>query len=170
VLVKSPVELVVGSLRQFELAPDQTLPFALVAAGMGQNLFAPPNVKGWPGAETWINTTTLLARKQFLDRLTRADDVMAVPMAPRAAAPSDLPDDAKVRQQRLRVVIERGLASLRFDSKRWLAALPGEAPEERAQAAQRLLFAVAPLQAPDASADPLTLVRGFVQDAAYQLK
>jgi len=29
---------------------------------------------------------------------------------------------------------------------------------------------VAPLQAPDASADALTLVRGFVQDAAYQLK
>jgi uncharacterized protein (DUF1800 family) len=168
VLVKSPIELVVGSLRQFELSPGDSLPFALVAAGMGQNLFTPPNVKGWPGGETWINTTTLLARKQFLDRLTRADDVAM--MAPRALALQDLPDDAKARQQRLRVAIERGLASLRFDSKRWLGSLPGDTPAEQAQAAQRLLLAVSPLQTPDPDAEPLTLVRGLVQDAAYQLK
>ena len=59
---------------QFDLAPEQALPFAIAAAGMGQNLFSPPNVKGWPGGEAWINTTTLLARKQFVDRVTRADD------------------------------------------------------------------------------------------------
>ena len=35
---------------------------------MGQNLFSPPNVSGWPGGEAWINTHTLLARKQFLER------------------------------------------------------------------------------------------------------
>ena len=73
-LVKSPVELVVGTLRQLDLAPATALPFAVAAAGMGQNLFSPPNVKGWPGGEAWINTTTLLARKQFLDRVTRAGD------------------------------------------------------------------------------------------------
>ena len=73
-LVKSPIELVVGTLRSFELAAGTALPFALAAAGMGQNLMSPPNVKGWPGGETWINTTTLLARKQFVDRVTRADD------------------------------------------------------------------------------------------------
>ena len=74
VLVKSPVELVVGTLRQLDLAPDNALPFAVAAAGMGQNLMSPPNVKGWPGGETWMNTTTLLARKQYLDRVTRAGD------------------------------------------------------------------------------------------------
>ncbi|MEO5701177.1 MAG: DUF1800 domain-containing protein [Casimicrobiaceae bacterium] len=73
VLVKSPVELVVGSLRQLAILPRDPLPFALAAAGMGQNLFSPPNVKGWPGGEVWINTNTLLARKQFLERLTRRD-------------------------------------------------------------------------------------------------
>jgi uncharacterized protein (DUF1800 family) len=72
-LVKSPVELVVGTLHQLDIAPDDTLPFAQVAAGMGQNLFAPPNVRGWPGGDTWINSNTLLARKQFLDRLARND-------------------------------------------------------------------------------------------------
>src|SRR5271169_6891134 len=74
VLVKSPIELVVGTLKQFDLKPSEALPFAVAAATMGQNLFSPPNVKGWPGGEAWINSSTLLARKQFLDRLFRADD------------------------------------------------------------------------------------------------
>ena len=43
-------------------------------AGMGQNLFSPPNVKGWPGQDTWINASSLLARKQFVDRVLRTDD------------------------------------------------------------------------------------------------
>lgn len=51
VLIKSPVELVVGALRQLEIEPGPASPFALVSAGMGQNLFSPPNVKGWPGGE-----------------------------------------------------------------------------------------------------------------------
>jgi len=36
---------------------------ALVCAVLGQNPFAPPNVKGWPGGEAWINSSTLLGRK-----------------------------------------------------------------------------------------------------------
>jgi len=51
-----------------------------------------------------------------------------------------------------------------------VAALPGDSPPARAQAAQRLLLATAPLQAPDRDADALTLLRGLVQDAAYELK
>jgi len=76
VLVKSPVDLVVGALRQLELSPADTRPYALAVAGMGQNLFAPPNVRGWPGGEAWINSNTLLARKQFVDRLARSDAVV----------------------------------------------------------------------------------------------
>src|SRR5262245_51727129 len=32
---------------------------------MGQPLFAPPNVKGWPGGATWLNTHTVLERSNF---------------------------------------------------------------------------------------------------------
>src|SRR5262245_36004013 len=40
---------------------------ALVAGleAMGQNLFAPPNVKGWPGGAAWLSTATLVARQNF---------------------------------------------------------------------------------------------------------
>ncbi len=79
-LVKSPVELVVGTLRQLELTPAAAAPFAIAATGMGQMLLSPPNVKGWPGGDVWINSTTLLARKQFLDRLVRAAETPAPAM------------------------------------------------------------------------------------------
>jgi uncharacterized protein (DUF1800 family) len=60
--VKSPVQWLVGSVRLLETE----LPPALVSWGMlrqlGQDLFAPPNVKGWDGGVTWITTNTLLTR------------------------------------------------------------------------------------------------------------
>ncbi|MEO8303483.1 MAG: DUF1800 domain-containing protein [Betaproteobacteria bacterium] len=164
-LVKSPVELIVGTVRVFDLRPDRTLPFAYAAAGMGQNLLAPPNVKGWPGGETWINTTTLLSRKQFVDRLTRADDTPA----PTASAMADGNADA-VRRQRFIRQMDRGLSGVHFDSDPWMTRFPGETPVERARWAQRLLLPVEPQQATDLSADSLAVVRGLVLDAAYQLK
>jgi uncharacterized protein (DUF1800 family) len=185
VLVKSPVELVVGTLRQLDLAPATTLPFAVAAAGMGQNLMSPPNVKGWPGGETWINTTTLLARKQYLDRITRSGDSDPSAMiaasfratgesevnAPRQMLnPQGPADDAKARQQRFLRQMERGLASLDFDSARWIAQFPGTNAAERGRAAQQLLLATAPQQPPDYGADSRTLVHAIVLDAAYQLK
>jgi|GEM_PF-1654239 len=32
---------------------------------MAQSLFAPPNVKGWPGGKSWLTTATLLERSNF---------------------------------------------------------------------------------------------------------
>jgi hypothetical protein len=185
VLVKSPIELVVGTLRQLDLAPGTPLPFAIAAAGMGQNLMSPPNVKGWPGGETWINTTTLLARKQYLDRITRAGESEPFAMiaastgataemegnAPkRALAPQGAANDDKARQQRFLRQMERGLASLDFDSARWMTQFAGTTAAERARAAQQLLLATAPQQQPDYDADSRTLVHAIVLDAAYQLK
>jgi len=37
---------------------------------MGQELFSPPNVKGWPGGKTWMNTMTLITRVNFAGALT----------------------------------------------------------------------------------------------------
>ena len=173
VLIKSPIDLVVGTLKQFDLKPGQPIPFAVAAAAMGQNLFAPPNVKGWPGGETWINSSTLLARKQFLDRLFRADDAGAAPAAPAdtmlpvatgAAQPTDV--ERRIRFMR---AMERGFKSVQFDSDAWLAQLNAPAAR-RAEVATRLLLAYAPQSPPDPASEPLALVRHIVLDAAYQLK
>jgi hypothetical protein len=62
--IKSPVDFVVGLVRTLSIQPNmQTLAQAM--DGLGQNLFAPPNVKGWDGGKAWLNTATLLARQNL---------------------------------------------------------------------------------------------------------
>lgn len=75
VLIKSPVELLTGTMRLFNLSlPDRMV---LVRAGrrLGQDLFDPPNVKGWPGGTRWITTATLPARWQILQQTIRGHEV-----------------------------------------------------------------------------------------------
>ncbi|MGD9854085.1 MAG: DUF1800 family protein [Planctomycetaceae bacterium] len=66
--VRSPVECGVGLLRALE---GTTSAFELAAgtAEAGQHLFFPPNVKGWDGGRTWINSSTLLARANLVRAL-----------------------------------------------------------------------------------------------------
>jgi hypothetical protein len=71
--VKSPVEYVVGLLGIL----DGRVPVADLAAameGLGQTLFAPPNVKGWNGGRAWLNSATLLARHNLAWALVRGND------------------------------------------------------------------------------------------------
>jgi hypothetical protein len=71
--VKSPVQWLVGSVRVLE----RPLPPPLVCVGLtrnlGQDLFAPPNVKGWDGGLSWITTNTLLARYNEAATLIQGD-------------------------------------------------------------------------------------------------
>ena len=65
-IIKSPVQLIVQSVRQFR-APVRDLSVLNSASDlMGQNLFQPPNVKGWDGGRGWINTSTLFTRQNLL--------------------------------------------------------------------------------------------------------
>lgn len=68
--IKSPVQLTVGLYRQFNSTPDNLTQLTNLSAQMGQNLLFPPNVKGWPNNEDWINSNSLLARQAFIDKAT----------------------------------------------------------------------------------------------------
>jgi len=166
-LIKSPVELVVGTLRQLDVAPGGATPFVVVAAGMGQNLFSPPNVKGWPGGEQWINSNSLLARKQFLDRLARMDDA---PPAMMAMLPANGDDAARV--ERFMRAVDRGMRNVQFDAARWVARQPGDSSIAKMQSAQALLLPLAPViaDAPKPDVDALAFVRATLLDPSYQLK
>lgn len=67
-LVKSPVEFLVGTHKTLGL---QTVgEYALPALQqMGQRLYFPPTVAGWPGGENWLTSGTMIARQNFLTRL-----------------------------------------------------------------------------------------------------
>src|SRR5205085_8896295 len=60
--VKSPVQWLVGSARMLERDLPPAPVCANFLANLGQDLFAPPNVKGWDGGISWITTNNLLAR------------------------------------------------------------------------------------------------------------
>ena len=75
-LVKSPVDWVIGTLNTMDIEAPDAAALAFALRQIGQDLFAPPNVKGWPGGETWINSSTLLARKQMAERLLRREGRM----------------------------------------------------------------------------------------------
>jgi uncharacterized protein (DUF1800 family) len=67
--IKSPVQLLVGACRQLQLDVEPTPLLAETTAAMGQELFRPPNVKGWPGGKNWISTGTLAVRYHLPESL-----------------------------------------------------------------------------------------------------
>ncbi len=68
-VVKSPVALAIGALKAMRapLPPDELTLGSLRV--MGQDLFFPPDVNGWPGGADWINSNTLLVRYNFANFL-----------------------------------------------------------------------------------------------------
>lgn len=74
-LIKSPVELVVGSVHLLGLAVPEKTSLVRAMGAMGQWLFDPPDVRGWPGGERWITTYTVLLREQVLRSMIGATTV-----------------------------------------------------------------------------------------------
>lgn len=85
-LIKSPVELIVGACREFNVAFQPATDYvsnygfynylANWSANMQQNIGDPPDVSGWKAYyqapqfyENWINTDTLPKRNQFTDTM-----------------------------------------------------------------------------------------------------
>jgi uncharacterized protein (DUF1800 family) len=68
--IKCPVEYVLGAVKSVGqgFVSPQSLVKKLEA--MGQELFAPPNVKGWVMGRAWLNTATVLARANFAQSLS----------------------------------------------------------------------------------------------------
>jgi uncharacterized protein (DUF1800 family) len=70
-LVKSPAELTAQTLRATGADARGFLAAANAMAPMGQVLFYPPNVAGWPAGIAWINSSTLLNRINFANAAAR---------------------------------------------------------------------------------------------------
>jgi Protein of unknown function (DUF1800) len=62
VQIKCPIQLVVGTTRQLNVDIPKLRGVGGALNQMGQVPFYPPNVKGWPGGNMWISTSTLFVR------------------------------------------------------------------------------------------------------------
>jgi uncharacterized protein (DUF1800 family) len=63
--VKSPTEWLVGLCRQLGRPLPAPVLSTHVLSLLGQNLFEPPNVKGWDGGIAWINTSSISRRYEY---------------------------------------------------------------------------------------------------------
>ena len=76
-MIKSPVDLMAGTVVDFEIKAKNYYAVVESMKAMDQQLMAPPNVKGWPGGKTWINTALYLNRKSSLNALFRVSEMGA---------------------------------------------------------------------------------------------
>lgn len=70
--VKSPVEFTVGAYRSLFGTQGDGNGLPTVTTLMGQTLFNPPNVAGWPGdkvSSLWLNSGTWMTRLNYIDAL-----------------------------------------------------------------------------------------------------
>jgi uncharacterized protein (DUF1800 family) len=64
-LVKSPTDFMVNAARALG-ANNLSKLIAAAGSGMGQSLFDPPDVGGWPNNEAWISSNTVVERVNFV--------------------------------------------------------------------------------------------------------
>jgi uncharacterized protein (DUF1800 family) len=89
-IVRSPVEYIIAAIKALgsQAAAAQIIGqvqrSGQLLNTMGQVLFEPPNVAGWPGGQTWLNSATMFARLNFINLVTGG---AAAPRGNQRAAP-----------------------------------------------------------------------------------
>lgn len=77
--IKSPVELLVGIRRTLPMQLDNEAVQLLLQRVLGQLLFYPPNVAGWPGGKNWIDSSTLMVRLRIPQLIKDDDSIYITP-------------------------------------------------------------------------------------------
>ena len=77
--IKSPVELLVGIRRTLPMQIENPEVQLLVQRLLGQLLFYPPNVAGWPGGTNWIDSSSLMFRLRIPQMVYAADEFQLRP-------------------------------------------------------------------------------------------
>ncbi|MBP6430543.1 MAG: DUF1800 domain-containing protein [Ferruginibacter sp.] len=75
--IKSPIELLAGIRRFLPMEMNNDQSQLLFQRTLGQVLFYPPNVAGWPGGKAWIDSSTLMLRLRIPQILT-ANEVVNI--------------------------------------------------------------------------------------------
>ena len=60
--IKSPAEFLVNLSRVFYVTYNRPQVLIQLQSSLGQYLFNPPNVAGWPGGKSWIDSSSLMLR------------------------------------------------------------------------------------------------------------
>jgi uncharacterized protein (DUF1800 family) len=143
-MIKSPVDLIVGTLRVFQFPMGDGRGIVLASRRLGQDLMDPPNVKGWPGGNRWISSDTLLMRQQIMDRFLRGMEMLQF--------------GKKAGQS----------SATRMRTQTGSSPFLGQSLSD--QTVTKVLLPLPPIAPPQALGDRQALISQLVQDPVYQLK
>jgi uncharacterized protein (DUF1800 family) len=104
--IKSPVELLAGIRRLLPMElerPEMQLLFQRV---LGQVLFYPPNVAGWPGGKNWIDSSALMFRMRLPQILTNADEFLIKPKNDDDVMMGNVGVDKRPKANKLNVTVD----------------------------------------------------------------
>ena len=73
--IKSPIELVAGIQRMLPMQLENPEALTFLQRALGQMLFYPPNVAGWPGGKTWIDSSSLMLRMRLPQLINDVDEL-----------------------------------------------------------------------------------------------
>jgi len=73
--IKSPIEFIVGMNRSFNVQYENPMPLLALQKVMGQMLFNPPNVAGWAGGKSWIDTSSLMYRLKLPEKIFKSSNL-----------------------------------------------------------------------------------------------
>lgn len=70
-MIKSPIEFIISSLKHLNIkATNKEYKYLLkTSKNLEQDLFNPPNVKGWKNDKNWIDSNSLVLRHSYIKRL-----------------------------------------------------------------------------------------------------
>ncbi len=74
-VIKPPVVFLAGFSRAFNAEFTSWEPVLLAQRTLGQVLFLPPNVAGWPSGESWIDSSTLMFRLKLPQAVFELSDI-----------------------------------------------------------------------------------------------
>src|SRR5690606_32447659 len=77
--IKSPIELLAGIQRMIPMQLDNDNALLNLQRILGQQLLYPPNVAGWPGGKSWIDSSTLMMRLRIPQMFYDKDELNVSP-------------------------------------------------------------------------------------------
>ncbi len=83
--IKCPVEFALGIIRGLEESISTTH-LGQHLAGLGQELYNPPTIQGWPGGQSWITRATLVGRSNLALALVGGGEPFGDKLSPAAVA------------------------------------------------------------------------------------
>ncbi len=155
-LIRSPVDLTVGTIRTLKIRVNEPRVLVYYGRALGQDIFDPPNVKGWKGGNNWIDTNTIVMRRIVLE-----DILHGTMLKEQMASMEDL-------NRKMRGAMMSG--SREPDSRSWNGIPDSFGTDPDDHLVQIALLPIPPVDPPSGEPDTTVLVRHFLFDPVYQLR